>query len=75
MPLYLNASSHPDYLEIFSGVTLNVKDGVFDEESSASSFAEKYFQSSYDKKYFLTLMEFQVLLFIFHLIINLKLLL
>ena len=52
MPLYLQASSHPDYLEIFSGVTLNVKDGVFDEESSASSFAEKYFQSSYDKKVF-----------------------
>ena len=47
MPLYLQASCHPDYLEIFSGVTLNVKDGVFDEESSASSLAGDYFQKNY----------------------------
>jgi hypothetical protein len=49
MPLYLQVSCHPDYRDIFSGVTLDVTDDVFGEESTAYSLAKDYFEAEYTK--------------------------
>jgi len=47
MPLYLQASCHPDYRDTFNGSTLDVTNDVFDEKSTASSLAGDYFQKNY----------------------------
>ena len=49
MPLYLQAPYDPDYYKIISGVTLDVTDDVFGEESTAYSLAKDYFEAEYTK--------------------------
>ena len=47
MPLYLRASCHPDYYETISGVTLDIKDIVFQDTSTVYSLAKDYFEANY----------------------------
>lgn len=54
MPLYLQASCHPDYRDTFNGSTLDVTNDVFDEKSTASSLAGDYFQKNYAQGVFPT---------------------
>ena len=54
MPLHLQASYHPDYGDALSGTTLNVKDDVFKDKSTAYYFAMAFFRRNYVKGVFPT---------------------
>jgi len=52
MPLYLQVSYHPDYRDIISGITRNVTDAVFKDQSTAYYSAMAFFESNYTKGVF-----------------------